>query len=132
MPLPTSAQVKALSPTGEFATYQDAFVDDLIENEVALHYGELTGESEYQRLVALHTAHLLARMSMTGGGGLPGPQGPLISVTTAVGSASKTWGQAQGQGQQQGGQELDGSTEYGRRAIAMRDQIPTMRAARGP
>lgn len=130
MPLPTAQYVKNLSPTGEFANYTDAFVDGLITDEVALRYGELTGEAEYLRLVALHTAHLLARMNMTGGGGQPGPQGPLVSVTTALGSASKTWGTQQGQGQQGDGNDLDKSTEYGRRAIAMRDQIPTMRAAR--
>lgn len=130
MPLPSAQYVKNLSPTGEFANYTDGFVDGLIMDEVALHYGELTGEAEYLRLVALHTAHLLARMNMTGGGGLPGPQGPLLSVTTAVGSATKTWGQAQQGNVNEGGNDLDKSTEYGRRAIAMRDQIPTMRSAR--
>ena len=89
--MPTAAQVKALSPTGEFAAYTDAFVDDLIVNEVAGHYGSVA-EPPLDRLIALHAAHLLALMNAAGGGGNGnGPAGPLTGVSISVGGASKQW-----------------------------------------
>jgi len=128
--VPTAAQVKALSPTGEFAAYTDAFVDDLITNEVAGHYGSVA-EPPLDRLIALHAAHLLALMNAAGGGGNGnGPAGPLTGVSISVGGASKQWGQVQGQDPGQGWGDLDGRTVYGLRALALRASVPTMRAAR--
>ena len=128
--MPTAAQVKALSPTGEFDAYTDAFVDDLVVSEVATHYGSVP-QPPQDRLVALHTAHLLALMNAAGGGGNGnGPAGPLVGVSISVGGA-KQWAPG-GDGQQpgQGWGDLDGRTVYGLRALALRAQVPTMRAAR--
>lgn len=126
--MPTAAQVKALSPTGEFAAYTDAFVDDLITNEVAGHYGSVS-EPPLDRLIALHTAHLLAVMNMSGGGGV-GPVGGLVGVSISVGGASKQYAQPQAQVPGQNWGDLDDRTGYGRRALALRASVPTMRAAR--
>lgn len=121
MALPTPQFVRDLSLSGQFAALSDTQIGRAID-EAALHYGSIAGEAEYEQIVGLHAAHILASQAAAEQGG---NQGPLSSVS--LGPASKSFAvKAIDLG---GGADL--STPYGRRLVGLlATLLPAVRTPR--
>jgi hypothetical protein len=121
MALPTPDVVRDKSLTDQFGALSDGQVQGAID-EAALHYGSIAGIADYETIVALHAAHILAvQQSLESGGGV----GPLQSVS--LGPASKTWAVEN----IVAGAGVDESTPYGRRLVGLlRTLLPAVRTPR--
>lgn len=121
MALPTPQTVRDLSFSGQFAAVTDGVISRAV-TEAALHYGSIAAEAEYETIVGLHAAHILAvGLAAEQGGG----QGPLSSVS--LGPASKSWAVAQ----VQPGAGVDDTTPYGRRLRGLlASLLPAVRTPR--
>lgn len=122
---PSPQYVRDLSITGEFAAISDGVISNVIV-EVALQYLSMTGEDMHERVLGLHTAHILKAALMAAGGGGGGGQ---VALTKAkVGPLEKQYGLLVKPVQP--GSGLDDSTEYGRRCRALlRSRLPAMRTS---
>ena len=94
--LPTAAQIRALSLSGEFAAIPDATIEDVRDAEVAPVYsaGDVTTHTQWTRAVALHTAHFLHIMKKLedNGGNIAVLGGVTSRSLQGVGSRSYGWG----------------------------------------
>lgn len=94
--LPTPAQVRALSLSGEFATIPDATIEDTITAEAAPVYSapDLKQHTQWTRAVALLTAHILhiQKKLEDAGGNIAVLGGVKDRRLDGVGSRSYAWG----------------------------------------
>ncbi len=93
--LPTPAQVRALSLSGEFAAVSDAAINDIVSSEIAPLYsaGDVTQHTQWTRAVALHTAHNLhITLKLEANGGNIAVLGGVTSRSLqGVGSRGYAW-----------------------------------------
>ena len=121
---PSPQYVRDLSITGEFATISDGAISNVID-EVVLLYQSMTGEDLYERVVGLHTAHIL-KSALTAAGGQGGGKGAMTSAR--VGPLEKKFADLVKPVQL--GEGLDDSTEYGRLCKRLlRSRLPAMRTS---
>lgn len=121
---PSPQYVRDLSITGEFATISDGAISNVIE-EVVLLYQSLTAEDLYERVIGLHTAHIL-KSALTAAGGQNGGKGALTRAK--VGPLEKQFADLVKPVQLSDG--LDDSTEYGRRCKRLlKSRLPAMRTS---
>jgi len=122
---PSPQYVRDLSITGEFATISDGAISNVID-EVVLLYQSMTAEDLYERVVGLHTAHIL-KSALTAAGGQGGGKGALTRAK--VGPLEKQYADLVKPVQPSDG--LDDSTEYGRRCKRLlRSRLPAMRTSK--
>lgn len=59
--LPTAAEIRALSLSGEFDAIADAAIEDVRDSEIVPLYAasDVTAHTQWTRIVGLHTAHNL-------------------------------------------------------------------------
>ena len=94
--LPTAAQIKALSLSGEFAAVADAAIEDIRDSDVVPVYSaaDVTEHTQWTRAVALHTAHFLhIQLKIENAGGNIAVLGGTSSRTLqGVGARTFGWG----------------------------------------
>ena len=94
--LPTAAEIRALSLSGEFAAVADAAIEDVRDGDVVPVYSaaDVTEHTQWTRVVALHTAHFLHIQLMieNAGGNIAVLGGTTSRGLQGVGSRGYGWG----------------------------------------
>lgn len=93
--LPTPAEIRALSLSGEFAAIADEVIEDFRDAEIVPIYSasDVTAHTQWTRAVGLHTAHNLhITLKLEANGGNIAALGGVTSRTLqGVGSRSYGW-----------------------------------------